>query len=269
MSGFVKVNMGGRIKSVSIQRSDVPAMKGALGRAILLDPCPRACNLGWDKATKTMVYCDQESAIRYKLQPRTYYIFLLGRLNTTLQGDVVGDDIIVEYLQVSDKVYEDFIVAYNEFPSVSTIALKKEATSPTYSYVKPLPSTYQIPEVYIKGIQDKLSRLDLNVLWALLENNVAKSPEQYEEILRNAITNPNLSEADKREIASRSAGAPQIEAPAYAVQSGNHQRVSAHRQAPVAPQLPGTQETATEDVEIIQDDTNFGGENEDFDDFKD
>lgn len=199
MSGFMRIKQGDRLKSIAINRADVAT--GTVGRALLLDPQPQACYLAYDSQRKRMVFCDQEMAIKYKLSPRATYLYLIARLNTTMRGEVAGSDIVIEYLSLSDKVYEAFDDAVQEMDHVATLKLKKEASSPTFSYVKPIPSKEEVPEIFMKPIQEQLSKMNINQMWQMIQNNIAMSPEDYEKLV-----NETPSEEQTKRLNSAASG---------------------------------------------------------------
>jgi hypothetical protein len=197
---FQPVQMGGFVRNISVGRANVA--QGTKGRAVLVDPNPRAIYLAFDNVNKCSVLADADSVIKYKLNPRTYYVFLLARLNTDMKGTQVGNEIVIEYLRLSESVYQDFVDAYNEMPSVSSIILKpvvkKGNNGQDFSYVSPVPSKDEATdEVY-----DKIDKLDVEALWQLVQLDLGKTVEEYEALLE---LKPVQGE-EARRIESRSSG---------------------------------------------------------------
>lgn len=199
-SPFQPIPMGSFVKSISISRSNVA--KGTKGRAVLIDPNPRAIYLAYDNAHKCAVLADQETVIKYKLSPRTYYLFLLARLNTDMTGKQVNDEFIVEYLRLSENVYNDFIDGYNEMDSVNSLVLKpvtkQGQNGQDFSYVAPVASK----ELATDEVYAKIEQLDVEALWNLVQVDLGKTVEEYEAIL---AADP-VSENEARRIESQSSG---------------------------------------------------------------
>lgn len=180
MAGLLSVPLGTRIKSATVGRAVVA--ENTRGRAILIDPNPRATYIAYDDSVKAAVYVDQESSIRLGLSPNTYYLFLLGRLNTDMKGRIIGDEVVVEYLKLSDKQYEEFCEAYSEMDNVNSVVLKlesKKTQKGDFSFVKMTPSK----EKPSQEVYEKIQNLDIEQLWKLVEVNCARSEEEYCKLL--------------------------------------------------------------------------------------
>lgn len=176
MAGLMPIKLGTRVKSATVNRAVVAP--NTRGRAVFIDPNPRATYIAYDNAAKAAVYVDQESAIRLGLSPITYYLFLLARLNTDMKGNVVGDDFVVEYLKVSDKVYEEFMDSYNEMEVVRSVVLKlevKKSQEQDFSFTKMVPSKDPAMDTTL----EKIKTLDVEQLWAMVQANCARSEEEY------------------------------------------------------------------------------------------
>lgn len=199
-SPFQQLPMGSFVRSISIQRSAVS--NGAKGRAVLIDPSPRAIYLAYDNANKCAILADQDAVIKYRLTPRTYYLFLLARLNTDMKGTQVGDEIVVEYLRLSDNIYEGFIDSYSEMDQVNSIILKpvtkKGNNGQDFSYVEPIPSK----DAATDAVYDAIEKMDVEALWQLVQIDCGKTVEEYEAIL---AAKPVAGE-EARQIENRASG---------------------------------------------------------------
>jgi hypothetical protein len=226
---LVPIQMGNVIKSASIKRADVA--QGTKGRAVLIDPNPRAANIAFDNDLKMAVYVTQEDVIRYGLSPRTYYMLLLARLNTDMQGTVVGDGFIVEYVKMSDTVYDEFMDHYVEMENVNSITLKKESKgggANSYSYVVPMASKEKVDP----AILAKIAELDAEALWSLVTVDCARPIEDYVKALSKA-NEASGQQVYNRQIESNQRGQAQIGA-----SPRNSQRVQAPVVDVAKPQQP-------------------------------
>ena len=203
-SPFQKLPMGQFVRSISVQRSAVA--QNTRGRAVLIDPEPRAIYLAYDNKLKVAVLADQDAVIKYRLSPRTYYIFLLARLNTDMKGTQVGDEFRVEYLRLSDNIYEGFVDSYQEMTAVNSIILKpvtkKGNNGQDFSYVEPVPSKDPATD----AVYQKLEQVDVDALWQLVQLDLGKTVEEYEALL---AAQP-VSGEEARQIQGASSGTAQI-----------------------------------------------------------
>lgn len=252
-SPFQQLPMGSFVRSISIQRSAVS--NGARGRAVLIDPSPRAIYLAYDNANKCAILADQDAVIKYRLTPRTYYLFLLARLNTDMKGNQVGDEIVVEYLRLSDNIYEGFVDTYTEMDQVNSIILKpvtkKGQNGQDFSYVEPIPSK----EAATDAVYDAIEKMDVEALWQLVQIDCGKTVEEYEAIL---AAKPVTGE-EARQIENQASGRANIGRPRQIAQTQQSRPAQPAAQRPsVRPQRP-----PVEDVEPMSMDE-VAGMGEDF-----
>lgn len=153
------ISFGERAKSATIDRAN--CADNVIGRAILLDPNPAVKNIAWvstfkgDTEIKRGVEVTQEQAVELRVIPRVTYFFLIARLNTDMKGNVFGDDIKVEYLQLSANVYEDFCDSAQEMRGFTSIVLKKKVRKPgdTYGFIQPSASQQEVPKSILEKVQ--------------------------------------------------------------------------------------------------------------------
>lgn len=242
--GLMSISMGSVVKGASIRRSDVA--EGIKGKGVLIDPNPRATYIAYDQDNKVSVFVDQEAVIKHQLTARTYYIFLIARLNTDMKGNIIGDDLTIEYLKLSDDVYLEFADAYEELmPNVNTVALKKEAKG-TYSFVKVTPSK----DLASDAVYDKIEGFDLNALWSLVELDLAKSLVQYEAMLAKqpGVSAAPINRREATAIDANASGSADLNPRRRAVQTGEAAQIQAR---PPRKQNPAPAETAeVEDAEF-------------------
>lgn len=217
--GLSPVRFGSMVKNVTINRSEVA--DNCVGKAILLKNDPEYAHIAFDQTNKCAVYVTQDDIIKYGLSPRTYYIFLIARLNTDMMGNVHGDDFVVEYLRLSDNVYQEFVTNAEEIwdssddDEIRMIKLKKETkkgNGADFSYVKPYAmGKREVPSPsLINKIKELRNSPALDKMWELVDINCAKSIEEYEKILegnQNSSDKPrSISDREVRSIRQAAQG---------------------------------------------------------------
>lgn len=244
-----RIDFGMRSKAISIQRAN--CADNVMGRAILIDPNPAVKHIAWLTANKQDgteikrgVEVDQTQAIALKTIPRTTYFFLIARLNTDLRGNVVGDDITVEYLQLSSNVYEEFCDSAKELKDFSHITLTKKVRKPgdTYGYIKPSASQQDIP----KSVVDKVNMMRnqegfVAAMWQMVDMDSSMTLEGWKELLK-----ANNIEASIPALPSDNSSQRQIQ---------SNQRIQ-------NPQLAAPQSNPAADVTAPQNDFGFNGGND-------
>ena len=180
-----EVQLGQRVKAVAIQRVNVA--DNVKGRAMLLDINPRVKQIAYDERVRRTVEVSQEDCIRHRLSPRPTYYLLVGRLNTDMNGTVVGSDIMVEYLQLSSSIYEKFADSVVEAGGPSRLAsiLLTKIVNKEYGYVNPVPSAAKdFPKEALEKIQALRSNKELiNSMWGMVDVSTSITIDQYEEML--------------------------------------------------------------------------------------
>lgn len=186
-----KIDFGSKVKELSISRAN--CADNVDGRCVLIDPSPRVKQCAWltavinGKEFKRSVEVNQEEAIEFKAMPRVNYYFLIARLNTDMKGNVVGSDFVVEYLQLSSSVYNDFIEACEEVGNKFTsLKLKKVIRKPgdTFGYVKPIPAqNIEIPKETIAKIKALREHKALESLWTFVDAQTSITAKQWRELV--------------------------------------------------------------------------------------
>jgi len=183
-----KIQLGTKVKALGISRSNVA--DGQTGRAVLLDPNPRFKYIAYDDKLKRRVEVNQDMVIKYGLSPITYYFYLIGRLNTDLNGNVVGTKMVVEYLQLTESVNNEFADSIRALKGFSQLILnkvsKKGNNGTDYGYIKPIPSQEDLdPEITanIQKLRDEPGAID--AMWMLIDRNSSITPAEYEELKNN------------------------------------------------------------------------------------
>lgn len=179
------IQLGQKIKPVAIQRANVA--DNVQGRAMLLDLNPRVKQIAYDDRVKRAVEVSQEDCIKHRLSPRPTYYFLIARLNTDMQGTVVGSDIIVEYLQLSASTYDKFSTAILEVGGASKMAslLLTKVINKDYGYVSPMPSAkIDFPNEALEKVKAlRGNKAAIEGMWEMV--NIATSIDivEYEKLL--------------------------------------------------------------------------------------
>ena len=192
------IQMGTKIKSIGINRANVA--DNAKGRAVLLDPNPRVKHVAYDNTIKRAVEVTQDDVIKYGFNPRTNYYFLIARMNTDMEGTIVGDKIIVEYVQLAQSVYDEYIESLEENGKGNSILLKKVAKG-DYSYVTVKPSQQNLPQGVVEAV--RAMRKDaamLETMWQLVDKATSISVADYEKMLQaaNGVAPVQQIQADPR-----------------------------------------------------------------------
>lgn len=214
-----RIPLGGRMANPTVNRSNVA--EGFPGRAIMLGPdCIYAKALYYDERIKRSVEVDQESILKYRFDKvLTYYYILIARLNTDNRSEVVSDDIVLEYLRLSEAQYETLCTEINEVGNFSSLILTKikkvGQDGKDFSYTEVKVSNYnRIPES-AKVKVDKMVATPNFVqnIWEMVDASTSITIEMYEQ---------KLNEYFKEQAAKAGQAAPQ----------------QTFQQAPVAPQQP-------------------------------
>jgi len=175
----------GRIeKSPTINRSVVA--ENCKGRALLLSKNPRMKTIGWDEINKIAVEVSLEEAIRFKMNPRNTYYLLIARCNTDMKGEVISDDFIVEYIQMAESIYSEYIDIVNEMGQGNSILLQRVSKG-EYSYVKVTPATYKaFPKTLIEKVKAFRNNTDLiEGSWDMINSVTSRTVTEYVNILRS------------------------------------------------------------------------------------
>lgn len=249
-----RIQLGDRVRSLSIPRTQVA--NGTKGRAVIIDPNPVVKQIAYDAVHKRRVEVDQEACIKYKLTPRANFFMLIGRLNTDMKGNVVDEDFQIEYLQMSETVYNEFADEAQEQGHFDVLLLTKKSRGENdqYGWVKPTASHQEIPQ----GILDKVEQMRntpglIDGIWQMIDQETSLTLEQYEEFLQN-------EEANGGQVASR----PQQRIAQNPRAAAPQQRIAAPK--PASKPAPQPSQQIDEIPTDVQDAT-FDDEPQDFGDF--
>ena len=214
-----QIPLGGRMANPTVNRSNVA--EGFPGRALMLGPeCIYAKALYYDERIKRSVEVDQEAILKYRFDKvLTYYYILIARLNTDNRSEVVSDDIVLEYLRLSEGQYETLCTEINEVGNFSSLILTKikkvGQDGKDFSYTEVKVSNYnRIPE----GAKAKVEKMVatpnfVQNIWEMVDASTSITVDMYEQ---------KLNEYFKEQAAKAGQAAPQ----------------QTYQQMPVAPQQP-------------------------------
>jgi len=214
-----QVALGTKVKSLGINRSNVA--DGQTGRAVLIDPNPRFKYIAFDDKLKRRVEVNQDMVIKYGLSPITYYFYLIARLNTDLNGNVVGTKMVVEYIQLSENVNNEFADSVRALKGFSQLVLnkvsKKGNNGQDFGYIKPIPSQEDLDPEIINNIE-KLRQEPgaIDAMWMLVDRASSITPQEYEELKAGAAQLPAGQQLQRRQVSAPSPR-PQIESPSNPV----------------------------------------------------
>lgn len=176
------LQFGTRVSPMTIRR--VNCADGVKSRAVLLDPNPRVKYIAWDDVLKRKVDCDQDLMVKYGLKPYTAILFLVVRLNTDMKGNVIDDSTVIEYLQLSESIYNEFSDLCEEMGSGNSIAFSKVSkqgpNGQDFSRLNVKPSNIELSKVLMDKIDVLKSNTQaLDSLWAMVDVATSISKQQY------------------------------------------------------------------------------------------
>lgn len=211
-----KVLLGSRVNRLGISR--VSVAEGSKCRVVLLDRDPRMKHVSYDEELKRSVEVDQDMCIQYGLRPYPTFYYLIAKLNTDLQGRVIGDQFTVEYLQLSENLNNELADAIQEqgIPkSLSLTKVKKTGEGGRdFSYIKVTPSAND-PLAENQSLATKITDLRnnsefLESCWKMIDAATTISKEKYLELkgLENNQSKPES--AKKPEITFESSAPKEI-----------------------------------------------------------
>jgi len=240
-----KVQLGQTIKSPAIGRCDVAA--GTKGRAILLSQDFIACAIAFTpEPHKGAFFVDQDDCLRLGLNPTVFYVGLIARMNTDMKGNPIDDSFRIEYIRLREQQYDKFATTLLEMPQSQTILLSLVEKG-SFSYVDIIPSTREVRQDVIDSINEKLQLFDVDQLFGLVVNNLARPIEEYEKLLNGGAGG------------GTPAIAPAFQSPQRAVQAPKTQK-PAQGQRPLPP--PPAEEAEGGDFEDPLEGVDFGENNE-------
>lgn len=169
------------MKALGILRSNVA--DGCKGFGILIDKNPMFKNIAFDEKIKRAVEVDQDAVIKYNLQPRANYLFLIARLNTDMKGTIIGDDVTVEYLSLSQTLYNEYtdgVLAVGKCNAVMLTKVKKSADGRDFSYIKVQGANIKVtPELQAKIKEMRHNANLVSTLWQMVDSSTSMSITDY------------------------------------------------------------------------------------------
>lgn len=243
-----QIPLGGKMESPSINRSNVA--EGFPGRAVLLgENCVFAKAQAYDDRIKRSIEVDQEAILKYRFDKvLSYYYILIARLNTDNRGNVVSDDVVIEYLRLSEKQWDDLTISMNEMGSFTSLLLTKIKKTgddgKDFSYVEVKLSNYkEIPQAVFAKVEQMVQTENfVNSIWGMVDAATTitvdmyeqKLKEYYEELAKKSGQPANAMQAPAPQPVPQ---APAIQAPTNSIQPPKRiiQGSSAPRQVQPAP----------------------------------
>lgn len=238
-----QIPLGGKMESPNINRSNVA--EGFPGRAVLLgENCVFAKAQAYDDRIKRSIEVDQEAILKYRFDKvLTYYYILIARLNTDNRGNVVSDDVVIEYLRLSEKQWDDLTISMNEMGSFTSLLLTKVKKSGDdgrdFSYVEVKLSNYkEIPAAVSAKVEQMVQTENfVNSIWGMVDAATTITVEMYEQKLKEYYE--ELAKKNGQPANAMQAPAPQPvpQAPTNSIQPPKRiiQGSSAPRQVQPAP----------------------------------
>lgn len=178
------------MESPNINRSNVA--EGFPGRAVLLgENCVFAKAQAYDDRIKRSIEVDQEAILKYRFDKvLTYYYILIARLNTDNRGNVVSNDVVIEYLRLSEKQWDDLTISMNEMGSFTSLLLTKVKKTGDdgrdFSYVEVKLSNYkEIPAAVSAKVEQIVQTENfVNSIWGMVDAATTITVEMYEQKLK-------------------------------------------------------------------------------------
>ena len=239
------------MESPNINRSNVA--EGFPGRAVLLgENCVFAKAQAYDDRIKRSIEVDQEAILKYRFDKvLTYYYILIARLNTDNRGNVVSDDVVIEYLRLSEKQWDDLTISMNEMGSFTSLLLTKVKKTGDdgrdFSYVEVKLSNYkEIPAAVSAKVEQMVQTENfVNSIWGMVDAATTITVEMYEQKLKEyyeelAKKNGQPANAMQAPVTTPAPAAPAIQAPSNTIQPPKRiiQGSTAPRQVQSSPAQP-------------------------------
>lgn len=216
-----KVQIGTKVRRLGIQR--VSVAEGTKCRAVLLDENPRMKNIAYDPERKVRVEVDQDLCISHRLTPIQNFYYLVAKVNTDLNGNVIGDNFTVEYLQLSQNLNNEFsdMVAEQGIPHSLTMSKVKQIGNDgrDFSYIKVIPGKDILssnPSLSAKIEELRNNQEFIEGCWSMIDVNTSITKEMYLKMLEGdaeQTPQPNALSAPK--------SAPQLNSHKAPIESSN------------------------------------------------
>lgn len=195
-----KVTIGTKVKPLGIQRLSVG--EGQKCRAVLIDPNPCMKYIAYDNAHKCRVEVDQDMVIKYGLSASATFYYLVAKLNTDLNGRIIGDNFTVEYLQLSETLnnrLSDQITEQGIPASFSMNKVKKLGDGgKDFSHIEVTPSAVKPEGSLLQKIEElRANKEFIDKCWAMIDATTSISKEKYEKILAEEANPQGLPPASE------------------------------------------------------------------------
>lgn len=236
-----RIPVGTKVQNLGINKLNVA--DGTSARCVLIDRDPACKYVAYDNDLGKRVEVDQDILIEYGLKASPTFYFLVAKLNTDMKGNVVDDTFVIEYLQLGSTVYNELADAIEENPQFTSFKLAKIAKKVDgrdFSYIKPTPSNYPVPESIMAKIAT-LSDDQKAAMWQLIDKSTSMSIAEYKALRANDSEYTYRVQSRAAMLANRPGAqpqAPQIAAPQAPQIAAPQAPVY---QAPVAPAQPAYQ----------------------------
>ena len=158
---------------------------------LLGENCVFAKAQAYDDRIKRSIEVDQEAILKYRFDKvLTYYYILIARLNTDNRGNVVSDDVVIEYLRLSEKQWDDLTISMNEMGSFTSLLLTKIKKTgddgKDFSYVEVKLSNYkEIPQAVFAKVEQMVQTENfVNSIWGMVDAATTITVDMYEQKLK-------------------------------------------------------------------------------------
>lgn len=181
------IQFGTRQKAIGVLRSNVA--DGCKGFAILIDVNPKYKDIAYDEKIKRAVEVDQDAVIKYRLNPRGIYLFLVARLNTDMMGNIVGEEVVMEYVQLSDGLYTEYtegVKAVGKCNAMMLTKIKKSGPNgEDYSYTKIQGANVEVTDALRAKIKElRVSKELQAALWDMVDSATSMKLPDFEKLLK-------------------------------------------------------------------------------------
>lgn len=233
-----RIKLGQSVPSLSIPRTDV--QPGFMARVIILNPDMLfAKYLIYDEKVKRSVEVTQEEAIALRMNPYTNYYMLVGRLNTDLSGRISSDEFKLEYLQMSEKVYENLRRLIEENPNFTHLVITKtkktndrgQDVSETKIETSSKPISDLIPQSLVKVQELNAKPGFLESCWKMVDSSTSITMDMYRK---------RLAELNQGTSASSMGSIPQASLAASAIVPTTAKIPQVSKDDPGSPFMPDT-----------------------------
>lgn len=197
-----RVPLGTIVKPIGVGRANVA--ENVKGKAILIEKDPFHKNVAYDDKVKRSVEVDQDAVIEHGLNARGMYLFLVARLNTDMKGTVIGDDFIIEYVQLSETTYAEYADGVEAVGGKANgMMLKKVSKSVEgrdFSYVTATAANIPLSPGLMEALKAvKRNKAGVEALWKMIDANTSISIEEYVTRLEEwQKANPNVAKIESK-----------------------------------------------------------------------